>query len=111
MWAVTGGSGKRVGARRASTPTTPWRPALLHALAITAAVVAWGYLVWLAIDFGASARTGDSGAWWLLALATLGAVACLFAGLLLGVRLSRALGVTQDPGAPPRAVGGRRASR
>jgi hypothetical protein len=120
MWAVAGGQGKRAGSRRASKPATPWQPALLHAVGITACIVAWGYLVWLAIDFGASARGGESGAgarggesgaWALLGLATLGAVACLFAALLLGVRLGRVLGVTRDASAPPRASGGRRASR
>ena len=41
-------------------------------------VVAWGYLVWAAIDFGAEARGGNGDAWKFLALASLGAVACLF---------------------------------
>jgi hypothetical protein len=80
-------------------------------------VVAWGYLVHAAIDFGAAARGGESHAWTFLGVAALGAVACLFVGLMLVARLLRALGVTPDPSAPeappapPRPVGGRRAAR
>ena len=43
-------------------------------------VVAWGFLVWAAIDFGRTARGGHGQAWWFLALASVGAVACLFLG-------------------------------
>ena len=64
------------------------------AAGLTMAVVAWGYLVWLAIDLGAAARSGTDGAWMVMGAALLGAIACLFTGLLLGVRLGRALGLT-----------------
>ena len=79
-------------------------------------MVAWGYLVYLAIDFGTSARSGQSSSWAFLALASLGAVACLFTGLMLIARLLRALGITTAPDepsqpAPPRVAGGRRAAR
>lgn len=70
-----------------------------YAAGITLAVMAWGYLVWAAIDFGSTARGGDGRAWWLLALAAVGAVACLFVGLMLLARLGRAMGLTPDPGA------------
>ena len=60
--------------------------------------MAWGYLVYAAIDFGATARGGDGGAWVYLALAAVGAVACLFAGLMLIARLLRVLGITRPPG-------------
>ena len=98
-------------------------PALLGlSLGVTLALVAWGYLVYAAIDFGTDARSGDAGAWWFLALASLGAVACLFIGLILVARLLATLRVgapprdPQDPSAPegppaPRPVGGRRAAR
>jgi hypothetical protein len=107
------------------------RPALLGlALGVTLAVVAWGYLVYAAIDFGSAARSGDDQAWWFLGLASVGAVACLFVGLMLIARLLRELGLTGSPAprrqpAPqraerpeqpptvvvPQAPGGRRASR
>jgi hypothetical protein len=85
-------------------------------------VVAWGYLVYAAIDFGTAAREGSSSAWTFMALACLGAIACLFVGLLLVTRLMRALGITAPPpSAPdsadtpapsgPRPVGGKRAAR
>ena len=78
-------------------------------------MVAWGYLVYAAIDFGTAARSGSgSSAWTFMALACLGAIACLFVGLLLVARLMRALGITSPPpapDAPPRPVGGKRAAR
>lgn len=126
MTAVSG-QGKRAGSRRAAPPARTFRPRLLLlALGVTLAVVAWGYLVYAAIDFGSSARSGDDRAWGFLALASLGAVACLFIGLMLVARLLRALGITSAPPAseprpprdtspedpdPPRPPGGRRAAR
>jgi hypothetical protein len=90
----------------------------LLALAVTACVVAWGYLVYAAVDFGKTARGGDSTAWWFLGVATVGAVACLFFGLMLVARVLRMLGITGGPGSSdvvegdaPRPVGGRRAAR
>jgi hypothetical protein len=88
---------------------------------VTLAVVAWGYLVYAAIDFGATARGGGSQAWWFLGIASLGAVACLFVGLMLIARLLRQLGITSEsaprppapvePAAPvaPKPSGGHRA--
>jgi hypothetical protein len=82
---------------------------------ITLCVIAWGYLVYAAIDFGTAARGGSAGsAWAFMGLACLGAIACLFVGLLLVSRLMRTLGVTSSPDAPaaaPRPVGGKRAAR
>jgi hypothetical protein len=88
---------------------------LLLALGITAAVVAWGYLVYLAIDFGTTARDGDSSAWFFLALATVGAIACLFLAMMFGTRLVARLRASTPPSGPapgpPRPPGGRRAAR
>ena len=86
-------------------------PLLLLALGITAAVVAWGYLVYLAIDLGTSARNGDNTAWWLLGLATIGAIACLFVAMMLGTRLVERIRAGAPPSGPPPPPGGRRAAR
>jgi hypothetical protein len=125
-------SGKHAAPRHAAPPTQPVRidasrldplagaaPAastssssvLLLALGITAAVVAWGYLVYLAIDFGTAARDGDATGWWMLAMATIGAIACLFVGMLLGTRFVHRLSSGATPPGPPRPAGGRRAAR
>lgn len=113
-------TGKRAGSRRGSRPPRQLnRTALLLGAAITVCVIAWGYLVYAAIDFGTAAREGTAGSTWaFMALACLGAIACLFVGLLLLARLMRALGVTQPPDSPsgtdttpPRPVGGKRAAR
>ena len=119
MCDVAEGAGRHAGARRAERPAgqqVDVPRAFALAAGITVCVVAWGYLVWAAIDFGTSARAGDSGAWLFLALACLGAIACLFVGLMLATRLGRALGLS-GPGAttateaPPRVPGGRRRAR
>ena len=103
------GAGKRVGARRAaSTAAASRRTKALLAGACLLLVIAWGYLVSAAIDFGRTARGGDSTAWIFLGIASLGAIACLFAGLLVGARLLVALGVIREV---PALAGGRRAKR
>lgn len=105
--------GKRRGARRvAETPRLSRGKVFGLAAGITLCVVAWGYLVWAAIDFGTTARDGKPEAWWWLALASVGAMACLFVALIL---ISRLLGMvstarrTRTEHAPP--PGGRRAAR
>jgi hypothetical protein len=81
---------------------------------ITASVIAWGFLVYAAIEFGVTARTGQASAWLFMGLAALGAMACLFFGLMLGSLLLETLGITRgeapDPDTP-RPVGGKRAAR
>lgn len=104
MAPVAGTSGKHAGARKAPKPQKSSRfpvAALGYAFALTACVVAWGYLVWLAIDFGTTARAGNASAWWLLGLATLGAMACLFVGLLLAARLGHVVGLASPATVPP----------
>lgn len=84
--------GKRAGSRRGPRPKRRVSPTLLGlSLGVTLLVVAWGYLVFAAIDFGSEARGGRGEAWWFLGLASLGAVACLFAGLMLVARILRLL--------------------
>lgn len=71
---------------------------LFLAIAITLCVVAWGYLVYAAIDFGSTARhDNDDAAWFYLGVAAIGAVACLFLGFMLVARFSRAIGLTAAP--------------
>jgi RsiW-degrading membrane proteinase PrsW (M82 family) len=87
----------------------PNRTTMVLALGLTATLVAWGVLVYAAIDFGGQARSGESTAWLLLGLATVGAAACLFVTLLVGARLlTLAQGKEHSP---PRPRGGRRAAR
>ncbi len=115
--------GKRAGSRRGPRPKRHVSPALLGlSLGVTLLVVAWGYLVYAAIDFGSEARGGRTEAWWFLALASLGAVACLFAGLMVIARILRLLtasppgpsaaGADGEPldsvATPARSAGGRR---
>lgn len=80
------------------------------ALGIVATLVAWAILVYYAIQLGSQVRSGNSGAWALLAVAVVGAVCCLFLSLLLGARVLdevRAERVAR----PPHIAGGRRAKR
>jgi hypothetical protein len=90
--------GKRAGpkAKRAFSPAL-----LLLAIGVTFCMVAWGYLVKAAIDFGSTARGGDQDAWMFLGFASLGAVACLFIGLMLVARIMRRLGITKADSSTP----------
>lgn len=60
------------------------------------ALVAWIFLVKAAISFGREARGGDGGAWVFLAIASLGAVACLFLSLMLVTLILRRTGIIED---------------
>ncbi|HEX2893411.1 MAG TPA: hypothetical protein VHO29_05350 [Marmoricola sp.] len=87
----------------------PRRRLLGLALGITLTLVAWGFLVKAAIDFGADARNGETVSWAFLALATIGATACLFVTLILGTKIANTLrGETAARAVVP---GGRRAAR
>ena len=109
---------KYVGKRVGPAPTAPPRRDRTRLLAlaggVTATLVAWGVLVFLAIDLGSTARSGSTSSWWWVALVSAGAALCLFVTLLLGGRLvellSNAPAETPHPG-PPRVPGGRRAAR
>jgi len=100
------GVGKHSG-EPAPEPPLPRRRLLLLALGITATLVAWGFLVWAAIDFGADARGGETPAWTFAGLATVGATACLMVTLILIAKVFSAL--RRAPRAP--AQGGRRVAR
>ncbi len=58
---------------------------------MTVTLVAWGFLVVAAVEFGKDARAGQSQAWAFLGLATVGAAACLFLTLILGAKALEAL--------------------
>ncbi|MGN0064940.1 MAG: hypothetical protein ACI379_11925 [Nocardioides sp.] len=116
--------GKRAGSRRApATRPSLGRGTLLICAGITACVIAWGFLVYAAIEFGVTARTGETPAWGFMTLAGVGAMACLFFGLMLGSLLLEKLGIIRadDESAgtdeasgsptPPRSPGGKRAAR
>jgi hypothetical protein len=88
----------RRGARRGARHRPTIRPlALGYAAAIVASAALWGYLVFLAIRWGAAARAGDGPGWLAFGLVALAAVLCLFGGLMLVSRLTRALGITASP--------------
>jgi len=102
---------ERRAARTAGSARSP-RRLLLLALGVTATLVAWGFLVWAAIDFGGQARSGAATAWVFLALATVGAAACLFVTLILAGKVIDAFRSPLEPS--PRSLvppGGRRARR
>ena len=87
----------RRGARRAAKPKRSLQPKLVAlALGAVAALVAWGLLVWVAVDSGRSARDGESGKWGYLAAASVGAVVCLFLCLWLCTVLLRRVGILED---------------
>lgn len=95
---VTEAGGKRAGSRRGEKPKTGFQPfSLVLALGITIAIIAWGYLVYLAILHGQDMRAGDENAWQMVAATGAGAVACLFIGFMLIARLLRLVGVTATP--------------
>ncbi|MCA1981400.1 hypothetical protein [Nocardioides nematodiphilus] len=107
-------SGKRKGARKGARPPRRFRRDVFAlASGVTIALIAWGYLVFAAIDFGKDARDGDGAGWVFLLLAAIGAAACLFVALLLGARVIRALsgaapgpsGVSSGSGASDRPTG------
>ena len=91
----------RGGARRAAKPKRQLRPGLLGlALGALVALAVWGFLVWLAIGSGRSARGGDSAKWGLLAAASLGAVVSLFVCLWLVTLLLRRAGILEQTRRP-----------
>jgi hypothetical protein len=105
------GVGKHSGPPSEPRPL-PRRRLLTLALGITLTLVAWGFLVWAAINFGADARDGQKIAWAFLALATIGATACLFLTLILVTRVLRTIASGGEEAEPrPVVPGGRRAAR
>ena len=114
-------TGERAAEVRSDDTGLPWRTILLLALGVTATLVAWGVLVYAAIDFGKEARSGEPAAWVLLAVTTLGAAACLFMTLILcarvlplfqpGALVAAPPTAPTSPARPTRPPGGHRAVR
>ena len=99
--------GRHTGSESASPPPRRARGRiLLLSLLVTITLVAWGVLVFAAIDFGREARSGEPDAWTFLGLASLGAAACLFLTMILGSRL---LAHVRGTPRPARVPGGHRA--
>lgn len=87
----------RAGARRGERRKRRFQPRLAAiATAALVSLAAWGFLVWAAIDFGRTARGGDGQAWLFLAIASLGAVVCLFLCLMLVTLLLRKVGILEE---------------
>jgi hypothetical protein len=87
----------RAGARRGERKRRSLDPRLIAvSVAALVSLAAWGFLVRAAISFGREARGGDGGAWLFLAIASVGAVACLFLSLMLGTLILRRLGIIED---------------
>ena len=101
--------------RRSSAQPPVRRPSrrriLVLSVLVTVTLVAWGVLVFAAIDFGREARSGDSAAWTFLVLAGLGAAACLFLTMSLGARLVALVRGRQNTPDRPARVPGRRVAR
>jgi hypothetical protein len=98
--------------RRGEGAAAPPRRLLVLALGVTLTLVAWGFLVWAAIDFGGQARAGATIAWVFVALASLGAAACLFVTLILAGKVIDAVrGGVPAPSPIVVPPGGRRARR
>lgn len=102
-----GGMGKHAGGRIAAPPR---RSLTLLTSGAAVTIVAWVVLVSYAIRFGSLARAGRSEAWALMAVATVGAICCLFLALVLGTRLVGLIRPEPRPVAV-RSAGGRRARR
>jgi len=65
-------------------------------VAVLGTLGGWLGLVLYAVDAGESARAGDTGDWWYVGLATVGAIVLLLVGIALGRRLAVALGLVAD---------------
>lgn len=109
--------GKRAGARRGARPPRQFdKVALLLGLGVLVLLAAWAVLVRVAISVGQDARHGSALDWVLLAAIGLAAAGCLFAALMVAVRVLRRLGIvgpSRSGGSrskPTHAVSGRRAA-
>lgn len=100
---------------RARRPGLAYGRVLLLSAGTTCTVVAWGLLVFAAINFGRQARDGASANWGFLATATVGAAACMFLAIVLASRLQgemmRGSGRSSRPVRSTESSAGKRAAR
>ena len=89
----------------------PRRRLLLLGTGTALALVVWVVLVVTAVRLVGAAHGGGFGGWVLVVLASAGAAASLFVGLLLGVRLVGVVRRREPAPAPRRPKGGKRAAR
>jgi hypothetical protein len=109
---------RATGARRAtdlpesrpSNRTGRRRQVASYAAPALGTALAWAVLVYLAIRLGPDVKAGEVRAWLLMAIATVGAMACLFLPLILAGRVLEALR-PRPHDTPPPPPGGRRAKR
>jgi hypothetical protein len=111
------------GSRRAAPRSTPrerrderpGRGVARYALAAVLTALAWGVLVYYAIQLGPDVKDGEPRAWALMVVASVGAMACLFLSMILGGRVVEVLRsptvLATEPEPPLTPPGGRRAKR
>ena len=89
-----------IAAGRHSAPspprTVPVRVIAGYAVGVLVSAAAWVFLARAAIDFGTTAREGETAGWAFVALAVVGAIGCLLLAVVLGSRVLMATGVISD---------------
>jgi hypothetical protein len=89
-----------IAAGRHSAPaparSLPLQLLVAYAVGVLASAAAWVVLVRAAIDFGTTARGGETAGWVFMALAVIGAIGCLLLALVLGGRVLMATGIISD---------------
>lgn len=105
--------GSSGGRRRAETVEKSPSPLLILGGILGGALlgaVAWYYLVNAAIDFGEEAKGGRGAAWIFMAMATIGAIACLLLVMVLAARGLGLLGIAKGKPSAHAHAGGHAAA-
>lgn len=85
---------------------TTRREFTIYALGVIASFAVWIALVVFAIKLGSPAKEGSLAAWFLLAVASLGAIVCLVLSILLTTRAWEFRTGVRRPRAPAAGPGG-----